>query len=381
MPQSHQITEDSPLLHDANCIYCHVDLKLGEHVTVCDDCHSPHHVDCWHENINHCAAFGCNGYGLVGIHKTVAEVVSLPQLLPSNVVVIDKYSRWWGGKPSFLNWLPDGKSIAYSRSDRCVRIVDVANRQIVRKLNCGADATSATWSPDGKQLVVTYRASKRVHVLDTETGQLVAVCRGRYSIRDAKWSPDGYRIATSSSGGDILIWDTMRFNEIARFPAHKSAVCSLCWSPDGQQIASVGTNRAVRLWDAGSGELLREMHDTSRLLSDVIWSPDGSRLLLMERGTARIWHIGTEYRQLFLNGRVYHPSCFDWSPDGRYIVTGAYDGALRIWDCLEPVAASVLYAGASKVLCVDWSSDGSQIAFGASDCTVRTIGLDHSKKR
>lgn len=60
MSQSIQITEDSPLLHDANCVYCHADLELGDQVVVCDSCRSPHHADCWGANHSQCAMFGCH---------------------------------------------------------------------------------------------------------------------------------------------------------------------------------------------------------------------------------------------------------------------------------------------------------------------------------
>lgn len=63
MPHSIQITETSPLLHDANCIYCHVDLELGDHAVVCESCRSPHHADCWQANGSRCSMFGCQDSG------------------------------------------------------------------------------------------------------------------------------------------------------------------------------------------------------------------------------------------------------------------------------------------------------------------------------
>jgi len=62
MPQSIQITETSPLLHDTNCVYCHVNLHLGDQVVVCDSCRSPHQQS----NYGRCATFGCEGFGKTG---------------------------------------------------------------------------------------------------------------------------------------------------------------------------------------------------------------------------------------------------------------------------------------------------------------------------
>ena len=85
MPQIHRITETSPLLHDANCVYCHVDLELNEQVVLCDVCNSPHHVDCWLSNVNQCAIFGCNGSS----HAGATSGVAMPQ---SNRVVARRRS-------------------------------------------------------------------------------------------------------------------------------------------------------------------------------------------------------------------------------------------------------------------------------------------------
>lgn len=71
MPQIYQITDTSPLLHDVNCVYCHVDLELGEQVAVCDECSAPHHSDCWQANQNYCATFGCNGNGWANLPEGI----------------------------------------------------------------------------------------------------------------------------------------------------------------------------------------------------------------------------------------------------------------------------------------------------------------------
>jgi len=73
MPQTYQIIKTSPFLHDANCVYCHVDLELGDQIVVCDECHSPHHSDCWQTNQSYCAVFGCAGHGTVGSSTWIQE--------------------------------------------------------------------------------------------------------------------------------------------------------------------------------------------------------------------------------------------------------------------------------------------------------------------
>lgn len=80
MPKLIQVTETSPLLHNTNCIYCHVDLELGDSAVVCDTCGSPHHADCWLANGDGCATFGCG----TAITSTQNQTLSREQAQPGS---------------------------------------------------------------------------------------------------------------------------------------------------------------------------------------------------------------------------------------------------------------------------------------------------------
>lgn len=107
MPRSYLLTETSPLRHNANCVYCHVDLGLHDHVTECEQCAGPHHVDCWQSNANRCAVFGCTGFGYIGTpDRLVAPQAVQPvlqerslNLLPRTTQTLDRVSNV-GSNPS-----------------------------------------------------------------------------------------------------------------------------------------------------------------------------------------------------------------------------------------------------------------------------------------
>ncbi len=61
----------------------------------------------------------------------------------------------------------------------------------------------------------------------------------------------------------------------------------------------------------------------------------------------------------------------DFTPDGRWIVTGSFDKSLKLWDAqkLQPVRTMTGHTG--LVLSVRVSKDGSRIASGGLDKTIK----------
>jgi WD40 repeat protein len=61
----------------------------------------------------------------------------------------------------------------------------------------------------------------------------------------------------------------------------------------------------------------------------------------------------------------------DFSPDGRRVVTGGVDGAVRIWDATTGRAIAVVHEHAASVDVVAFSPDGRSILSTGDDKTAR----------
>ncbi|KAG2066758.1 hypothetical protein BDR04DRAFT_1029204, partial [Suillus decipiens] len=109
-------------------------------------------------------------------------------------------------------------------------------------------------------------------------------------------------------------------------------------------------------------------------VNSVSFSPDGTRIVTGSwDGTVRLWDAGTgESVGEPLRGHTSSILSVSFSPDGTRIVTGSQDRTVRLWDAWtgEPVGEP-LRGHTRSVLSVSFSPDGTRIVTGSDDRTVR----------
>jgi TolB protein len=194
-----------------------------------------------------------------------------------------------------IGWSPVGDAIAYTVGDRrgnqSVWVVHLRGkpwRVIGPRKSFDVDAPS--WSPDGRELVVTQtvRLAGALHtslrIVDTVTGRVRTV-PGTVGAVGPRWSPDGKLIAYATN----------------EFPDYNLYVVS----PDGSGRRGVGGN-----------------------ITGVAWSPDGTRLMgfdQQEDSTAVVTVAdGTEHTV----GGYFNAA--GWDPSSRWLVGTNSDGLIAI---------------------------------------------------
>jgi len=169
----------------------------------------------------------------------------------------------------------------------------------------------------------------------------------------ARFSHDGKTVLITSFGGLGWLWH-IEDDTVQTLRGHDGLVWHGCFSPDDRLVLTV----------VGYGGGLRPF---GKDVTARIWSRDGvevARLAAPERG--------------FLDAA--------FSPDGRFVLTGADDGMVRLFDLgrlrategqprrYEPIEKFRLHKG--PVRCVCFHPDGELFASAALDGTARISKLD-----
>ncbi len=306
----------------------------------------------------------------------------------------------------------------------------------------------AVFSPDGSQCATGSgsRFSGEARLWDARTGQpLGPALKHDRTVSAAAFSPDGTLLLTGTRGlfeGEAQLWDVAGGERKGAPLLTALEILAVAFSPDGLQAAIGGQDRAVRLWDLKKpqptpiGSPMRHAMD----VNSIAFSPDARSLLTGSAdGTARLWQISTEVvpavscghlgpvlavapnpqRRLLCTGsahlglsregllglsgqvRLLHPktgralgqvshpmpvSALAWHPNGDLLLTGCWDGRVRLWDLSrglfrEPIVVFEPDPKDEWVQALAFSPDGKRFAAAWRNGTVRMMEISADGRR
>ena len=114
-------------------------------------------------------------------------------------------------------------------------------------------------------------------------------------------------------------------------------------------------------------------HWLHRPSPSMAFSPDGKTVVSGSYdGTVRLWDVATTARQAPLDGHDGKVYSVAFSPDGRVVASGADDGTVRLWDVATHHQIGAAITGHNgEIDSLAFSREGKTLVTGADDGTAR----------
>ncbi|KAI0312544.1 WD40-repeat-containing domain protein [Amylostereum chailletii] len=286
---------------------------------------------------------------------------------------------------------PSGSLVASCADDNSVCIWDIRAGTTIHGLMEGHtdSASSVAFSPDERYLA-SCAGDNMIIIWDVQSGAQAFQHSTGLNERSFKfalaWSPDCQQVAIGGLDPVIHLLDIKTGQISAEFVGHRGAILHLEFSLDGRRLISSDADDTVRVWDTTPmmSRMLPLRDDHMDWVHSVAISPDGS--LVASGGDdnrVSLRRLGKAYDR---NSRIVLEEHEDWivctlfTHDGKYLITGSYDGSLRIWDrnMPDPRQLSVHQNKGLRALAI--SPTSLQIAWALADNTIRLYDIDGDAK-
>jgi WD40 repeat protein len=284
----------------------------------------------------------------------------------------------------------DGQRVVTGSTDGTLRLWDAASgREVDRVATLPKEINGLALSPDNGRLALVA-SDMQLHLWNLQTRAEVRVFDGKIlGLRALAFSPDGSRVVAGGGGSqdrkpietEVRCWDVQTGRELGKSPPHPSPLTAVMFTTDGRTVLSVDMERNVRSWDVTSLQAaakpapanedsvgaVRKYSGHRGPIRSVAVSPDGKRVLTGAfNGELFLWDADSGAIIKQFEGHQSTVACVAFAPDGRYAASAASmnnDPTVRLWDLqtLSPVRQFPLQVTRS----IAFSRDGHWLAAGS----------------
>ena len=276
---------------------------------------------------------------------------------------------------AFCAYSSDDSRIVASNRDGTANFWDANSGEKLSTLQLSeADVPiqSIAFSPDDSRMItnVWRPGAANVTVWDVQSGKKLISLAGSVF---GTFSPDGNRIVTKTENDEVVVWNAKTGTEVVRLNVLVEGLdmSSPSFSPDGNRILT-RSRGSITLWDAHTGKKQKTIKVNPLVSHHANFTQDGDKILIGGRyGIAQILDAECSQESSVI---LKHPEQEDVavSADGRRIVTGSFDGTMKIWDAVSATESLTINVDTTLA---DGSGYMSSVAISSdADAIVTVVG-------
>ncbi|OWK37932.1 WD40 repeat domain-containing protein [Fimbriiglobus ruber] len=168
--------------------------------------------------------------------------------------------------------------------------------------------------------------------------------------------------------GALELWTlSTRKRRNPRFP-EGGGVRSIAAHPASKTLAWANGTRRVTVTMIEKPDKIE--HNLAHTAASISFHPNGEFLAVSQEWGAKVLDLARRQERLHLKGHKGIVPCVAYSPDGRTLATGSWDGTVRFWDAGTGTETACFQWGIGKVFALAYSPDGLRVAAGGDRGTV-----------
>lgn len=232
---------------------------------------------------------------------------------------------------------------------------------------------SLSWHPAGKIAAITYvmGLERKTRIVDMLKSTVVEPLTCYINDRSVAWHPNGKLLAVggSADGGNAMVISIDK-NKISTHTILPFIGSVVSWDRKGERLAGY--------WSDGNMKIFNVMDDQVEIILDpdaesIAWNPCKDLLAIKLRNGRIKLRCMVSARECLIKS-ADNVRSLAWHANGEYLITGSYDGIIKLFDIITRRAVTLIHEGYT-IRSIAWIDDKKSFSFAAAG-VVKLLAFD-----
>lgn len=220
-------------------------------------------------------------------------------------------------------------------------VVDCDTQSVLKDISVHHDTLASLAIANDEKMLVAGSNDGLLHILDVNALDLQALLIGhRRAIRNAYFTDLAKKIVSISADGDLKNWDIETKTPISSRQVAQSRASNMAFLGDENRFVCAHDSQILSFGDIREPNVHQKLNTGSGALTKLIADKDGNRL-----------------------------------------VTGAWNGLIKVWDVRMLARAATIYAHKDWIQSLSELDNLSKVISGSRDSTVKVWDIDPISKK